>query len=149
MAKKNAEDYLNEGIYGKRLPKQGERNKFLGTLRERIVIALTKGQVMSDKGLQALEKAMNEHRDARLLFNGHVAYRFLNEEKTLANKYNIPYTIITNEDSETDIGAVLTYDHAVDLETIYMEEEKLEDTAEKTDEETDSFLSKVKKWFSS
>ncbi|WP_099156630.1 YueI family protein [Virgibacillus ndiopensis] len=143
MAGKNTEDYLNEGIYGKRLPKQNERNTFLGTLRERIVIALTKGQVMSDKGLNVLEEAMKENRDAKLLFNGHIAYKFINEEKALANKYNVPYTIITNEDSKTDIGAVLTYDHAIDKENIFMEEEVVKDTIE----ETSSLFSKVKKWF--
>ena len=43
MSNKNVNDFLTDGIYGTRLPKQEERNKYLGTLRERIVLALTIG----------------------------------------------------------------------------------------------------------
>ena len=145
MSKKSVDDYITEGIYGKRRPKEAERQMFLGTLRERIVIALTKGQVMSDNGLEKLEVAMKEHQDAKLLMNGHVSSRFLNEEKALANKYNIQYTSITNEHSDTDIGAVLTYDYAIDKEEIFIKEEEKE---EESSDNTNSFLSKIKNMFS-
>src|SRR5690625_6063782 len=108
MGKKNVEDYLTEGIHGPRRPLEAERRKYLGTLRERIVIALTIGQVMTDSGIQKLEEAMKEHPDTQLLINGKVSYRFSSAEKSLARKYSIPYTVITNEEYETDIGAVLT-----------------------------------------
>lgn len=145
MSKKNVDDYLTEGIYGNRRPKEEEREQFLGTLRERIVIVLTKGQVMSDKGLEELEEAMKRNTDAKLLINGHVAYRFLKEEKSLADTYSIAYTTITNKENDTDIGAVLTYDYAIDKEEIFIEsepEEKDEDT-----NETTSFFSKMRQWF--
>ncbi|MFA1820931.1 YueI family protein [Virgibacillus oceani] len=145
MSKKSVDDYITEGIYGKRRPKEAERQMFLGTLRERVVIALTKGQVMSDNGLQKLEEAMKQHQKAKLLMNGHVSSRFLNEEKALANKYNIPYTSITNEDSDTDIGAVLTYDYAIDKEEIFIKEEEKE---EESSDSSNSFLSKIKNMFS-
>ncbi len=144
------DDYLMDGIYGKRLPKQAERDYFLGTLRERIVLALTIGQVMSDKGLAALEETMQNHPKATLVFNGDVAYKYLKEEKDLADAYHIPYTIISNEEIETDIGAVLAYDYAIDKETIFLEEQEAEEeTTENTNTNHDqSFFSKVKKWFS-
>lgn len=146
MTKKNVDDYLKEGIYGVRLPKEEERIRFLGTLRERIVIALTIGQVMSDSGLKKLEEEMQQHPNARLIMNGHVAHRFLKEEKALAQKYNIPYTTITTEENKTDIGAVLTYDHAIDKEEIFFKEENKTEENEKL--EDNSFLSRLKKWFS-
>lgn len=146
MGKKNVDDYITEGIYGTRRPKEAERQHFLGTLRERIVIALTIGQVMTDSGITKLEEAMKEHRDTKLLINGQVSHRFLSAEKDLANKYNIPYTVISNEEYETDIGAVLTYDHAIDKENIYIEDEEVE---KKEEEETDSFFSTIKNWFTS
>jgi len=144
MGKKNVDDYITEGIYGTRRPKEAERQHFLGTLRERIVIALTIGQVMTDSGITKLEEAMKEHRDTKLLINGQVSYRFLAAEKDLANKYDIPYTVISNEEYETDIGAVLTYDHAIDKENIYIEDEEVE-----KEEETDSLFSTIKNWFTS
>lgn len=146
MNKKNVDDYLTEGIYGTRRPKEAERQRFLGTLRERIVIALTIGQVMTDSGISKLEEAMQaHHKDTQLLINGSVSYRFLAEEKALANKYKIPYTVISNEEVETDIGAVLTYNYAVNKDSIFIEEESEEEITEP--EKKDSFFAKLKKWF--
>lgn len=145
MSNKDVQDYLTEGMYGTRLPKEEERKKYLGTLRERIVLALTIGQVMSDKGIKALETAMEENKDTKLILNGRVSNRFLAEEKALANKFNIPYTIITDEDSDTNIGAVLTYDHAIDKTDIFIKEE--EDNEVKEEKKELSFLSKIKAWF--
>lgn len=146
MANKNVDDYLTEGMYGTRLPKDDERKQFLGTLRERIVIALTIGQVMTDKGVEKLEEAMKENPNTTLLINGQVSYRFLKEEKDLAKKYNITYTTITNEESDTEIGAVLTYDYAIDKEEIFIEDEPEEPSQEKEKQET-TFLSKIKRIF--
>ncbi|SFB06326.1 Uncharacterized protein YueI [Lentibacillus halodurans] len=145
MGKKSVDDYLTEGIYGSRQTKRSERKQFLGTIRERIVIALTKGQVMSDKGLIKLEEAMQANKDAKLLINGDVSHKFLKEEKALANKYNIPYTEVTNEDADTDIGAVLAYDYAIDQAHIFIDD----DADEKIDKNTEtnkSFFGKIKHW---
>ncbi|MBY7142172.1 YueI family protein [Virgibacillus sp. NKC19-3] len=147
MGKKNVDDYLTEGMYGKRRPKEEERERFLGTLRERIVIALTIGQVMSDKALGELEEAMKRNTQAKLLINGQVAYRFLKGERELANKYNIPYTTITNKENETDIGAVLTYDYAIDKEEIFIDNEPEKESEETNETEKKSFISKIKYWF--
>jgi uncharacterized protein YueI len=149
MSKKNVEDYLTEGIYGTRLPKQQERDYFLGTLRERIVIALKIGQVMTDKGLLALEESMKTNKDARLLFNGEIASKYLKAEKDLANKYNIPYTVVSNTEVDTDIGAVLTYDYAIDKENIFMEEdiEKDPSSPSKDKDNKSTLFSKLKRLF--
>src|SRR5699024_12662862 len=45
MSGKQVDDYLKEGMYGSQKPLQKERDYFLGTLKERIVYALTIGQV--------------------------------------------------------------------------------------------------------
>jgi len=145
MTKKNVEDYLTEGMYGVRRPKEHERIRFLGTLRERIVIALTIGQVMSDSGLQKLEEAMKQHPNTRLIMNGHVSYRFLSEEKKLAKRYHIPYTTVTNEESNTEIGAVLTYDHAINKEEIFIKEKPKDKREEKEQEK--SFFSFIQRLF--
>src|SRR5690625_4944379 len=146
MTKKDVNDYLTEGMYGVRLPKEAERQRFLGTLRERVVIALTIGQVMTDSGISNLEEAMKEHsEDTQLLINGSVSHRFLTGEKALANQYNIPYTVISNEDVETDIGAVLTYNYAINKENIFIEEESVEEQTEP--KKHDSFITMLKKWF--
>lgn len=148
MSKKGVDDYLTEGMYGLRRPKEAERSHFLGTLRERIVIALTVGQVMTDSGIIQLEEALKVHRDTKLLINGQVSHRFLSAEKELANKYHVPYTVVTNEEHETEIGAVLTYDHAIHKENIYIEDDE---TDKETVEEgrSGSLFSVIKNWFTS
>lgn len=146
MGKKTVDDYLVEGMHGLRRPKEHEREQYLGTLRERIVLALTIGQVMSDNGLEHLEQAMKKHPDAKLVMNGQVAGKFLKQEKDLARKYNIPYSIISNQESKTNIGAVLTYDYAINKENIFIEEKEPEDE-EPNKKEKSNFLTKIKQWF--
>jgi len=146
MSSKNVDDYLKEGMYGVQLPKETERIQFLGTLRERIVLALTIGQVMKDSGIEKLEEAIRENPEAKLLINGRVPSRYLAAEKALAKKYSISYTTITNNEAETDIGAVLTYDHAIDKEDIYIHEETQPKNEQETDEKK-SFLSRFKEMF--
>lgn len=147
MAKKNVDDYLTDGIYGTRLPKDAERKHYLGTLRERIVIVLTKGQVMTDNSLQQLEVAMNTYPDATLLINGDIAYRFSKKEKTLADKYHIPYTVLTNEKTDTDIGAVLTLDYAINKDDIFIEHIEKASPKHAKEKQNKSFFEKLKNWF--
>lgn len=148
MSKKNVDDYLTDGMYGTRRPKEAERAQFLGTLRERIVIALDIGEVMTDSGIDELDKVMKEHQEGtQLLINGEVSHRFFSAEKSVANKYDIPYTIIRNAEVDTDIGAVLTYDYAINKENIFLKDlqPKKEEPEEKDEDKT--FLSKIKGWF--
>ncbi|SFK37488.1 Uncharacterized protein YueI [Halobacillus dabanensis] len=126
MKKPNMEDYLQEGIYGSRETKPGERKKFLGTLRERALLTLTKGQVMQELGNEELAENMKQYPEAKLLLNGNVSYRFLSPYMDIADKYNIHHTTISNQESETDLGAVLTLDYAIEKETVTIEVEEKE-----------------------
>ncbi|KGX87342.1 YueI family protein [Pontibacillus litoralis] len=144
MSNKQIDDILQEGIHGKKEIKPAERKRFLGTLRERVVIVLTKGQLMQDNALNQLANAMRQHPDTKLLLNGEVSSRFMKEEKALANQYNIPYTVVMNQDAQSDLGAVLTYDHAVDIEEIFVEEETRE--VQKEDKKA-NFITRIKNWF--
>lgn len=148
MTKRTVDDYIQDGIHGVRRPKEAEREKYLGTLRERIVLVLTIGQVMTDSGIDALDQAMKEHPNTRLLINGRVPHRFLDREKAVARKHNIPYTIVSNEEVETKVGAVLTYDYAVNIENIYVDE-KVDEREEKkrVKKEENSLFTRVRKWF--
>ncbi|MDY0395223.1 YueI family protein [Virgibacillus halophilus] len=147
VAPRQVDDYLQEGIYGTRLPKQAERDKFLGTLRERVILALTIGQVMTDKGIKKLEEEIVSHPEAKMVFNGEIDSKFLEEEKRVANKYNIPYSIISDVEVHTNIGAVLHYDYAIDKEDIFMPEEGPAQEHEKDHKNENKFLYRLKKLF--
>jgi uncharacterized protein YueI len=123
-AMKSVDDYLKEGIYGARETKPDERRKYLGTLRERIVLALSKGQVMKRMGLMELEEAMMSYPDAQLLFNGNMRSTYFKKYKKLAIQKNISYTTITKKDKQTEYGLILTCDHAIEKDNIYLNEDK-------------------------
>ncbi|MCP3028565.1 YueI family protein [Halobacillus sp. A5] len=121
MKKQDVDDYLQEGIYGGRQTKPGERKQYLGTLRERIVLVLTKGQVMQEAGVEELKEKMKEHKDAQLLLNGEVSYRFRKPYRNIADQYDIHHTTISNHETDTDAGAILTVGYAIEKEDIYLE----------------------------
>ncbi|MBX0359650.1 YueI family protein [Halobacillus sp. Nhm2S1] len=118
MKKPDMEDYLQEGIYGSRQTKPGERKQYLGTLRERVLIALTKGQVMGEQGQEELEELMKSYQDAKLLLNGEVSYRFLSPYMDLAERHNIHHSTVSNQETQSEFGAVLTLDYAIEKERI-------------------------------
>lgn len=150
MSHKNVDDYLQDGIYGTKLPKQGERNRFLGTLRERILFCLTIGEVMRYKGREELENFFKSNPDAKLYINGTIGYQFVKDVRKLASDYQISYTSITNEEIDTDIGVVLAYDYAINQEKIFLDEiTEIESTHSETTESTKntSFFKKITNFF--
>src|SRR5690625_7443704 len=91
---------------------------------------------------------MKSHPNTQLLLNGEIASRFLTEEKRIADNHQIPYTMITNNEFTTEVGAVLTYDYAVNLEDVDLED--VEKGKKKAAPVTnDSLFSRLKKRFRS
>lgn len=130
MKSANLDEYIQNGIYGAKETKPDERRKFLGTLRERIVVALTKSQVREKGVYPEVVQLMNDNRKATLLLNGDLDYSYLSEYIAKARKMGVAFSIVTNKESETDIGLVLTYNHAIDKEHIYIEKKKIEQQPE-------------------
>jgi uncharacterized protein YueI len=122
MVNKNVEDYLQEGIYGQKQNKPEERNMYLTTLRERVEIALTIGQVMQSNVYSEVAGSMRSSQSLQLLLNGSIAYPHLSKYIKLANEKNVPFTIVQNKDTKTPIGLVLTHATAIDKEQIYVED---------------------------
>ena len=86
MVNKNVEDYLQEGIYGQKQNKPEERNMYLTTLRERVEIALTIGQVMQSNVYSEVAGSMRPSQSLQLLLNGGIAYPHLSKYIKLANE---------------------------------------------------------------
>ena len=121
LSKPSIDDYLENGMYGQKQTKPDERRKFLGSLRERIVIALTQSQVREKGIYKEVQDSLKKHPDAKLLLNGNMSYTFLSKYIKLADTHHVPFSMVTNKDVETDIGLVLAYDHAIDQEEIYVQ----------------------------
>lgn len=120
MKKPNVDEVLQQGIYGPLETKPEERRKYLGTLRERIIVALTKSQVAEAKAYPQLGQFMKQHPQAHLFLNGTMNYEDLSKYVKMATKNKIVHTIVTNKEHDTDIGLVLAMDHAIDKEEIFI-----------------------------
>ncbi|MDQ6595610.1 DUF1694 domain-containing protein [Bacillus salipaludis] len=120
MRKPSVDEVLQQGIYGPLETKPEERRKFLGTLRERIIIALKKGQVGEAEIYPQVEQEIKKNPKAHLFLNGTMNYGQLSKYVKLAAKYKMEHTIVTNKDHDTEIGLVLALDHAIDKEEIFI-----------------------------
>ncbi|MFJ7638079.1 YueI family protein [Peribacillus sp. NPDC097225] len=121
---RKVEDYLEQGIYGTKEIKPGERREFLGTLRERVIIVLTKSQVFENNIYPEIENRMKQYPRANLLLNGQMDYQYLGKYIKLSNQYKIPYKIVLNKEYNSDLGLVLAEKNAIDKGNIYIEKEK-------------------------
>ncbi|HLO10666.1 MAG TPA: YueI family protein [Pseudoneobacillus sp.] len=146
LERDQVDEYLQQGIYGPKEIKPDERKRFLGTLRERIVVALTQSQVRESKVLTQIEKIMKDHPKAHLYLNGQIEYNSLSKYLKVAGRIGIPFTIVNNKDVETDIGLVLAYDYAIDKEDIFINQVIVKPIEQKK-ESDGGIINKLKKFF--
>lgn len=144
MERGKVDEYLQQGIYGPMEIKPEERKRFLGTLRERIVVALSHAEVRDKTNRAELEKIMREHPKAHLYLNGQIEYPTLSKYIKMAGEVGMLFTIVNNQEVETDIGLVIAYDYAIDKEDISLKKKaKL-----KIEQQKDSSIfTKLKKLF--
>ena len=119
------EEVLQQGIYGALETKPDERRKFLGTLRERIIIALMKSQVAEADIYPQVEQEMIKNPQANLFLNGNMNYSNLSKYVKLAAKHNLEHTIVTNKEHDTEVGLLLAMDYAIDKEEIYITKKEI------------------------
>jgi uncharacterized protein YueI len=120
LKKPTVDEVLQQGIYGAIETKPDERRKYLGTLRERIIVALKKNQVAETEIYPQIEQLMKENPKAHLFLNGNMSYEDLSKYVKIATKQKIEHTIVTNKEHDSEIGLVLAMDHAIDKEEIYI-----------------------------
>ncbi|MDP4163264.1 MAG: YueI family protein [Bacillota bacterium] len=124
MGKQTVDEILQQGILGQKETKPEERRKFLGTLRERIIVALTQSQVRENGIYLEVEQEMKGNPGSHLLLNGHMSYNEVSKYVKIANKHQVKYTMVTNKEVNTDIGLVLAMDIAIDKEEIYLKKKQ-------------------------
>lgn len=144
MSKPKPEDYLMQGIYGKKELKPDEKRRFLGTFRERVVIALKQSQVREKEIYKEVEDAMDEYKDGKILLNGHMEYSALSKYIELCAKKKFKYTVVTNKEYNSEYGLVFACNDAVHIDNILIEKKpKIKLEAEKEKKGVISLLTKV------
>ncbi|MBU7593026.1 YueI family protein [Metabacillus halosaccharovorans] len=138
------DEYIQQGIHGPREINPDERRKFLGTLRERVVVVLTKSQVREHGTYKEVEDLMQKNRQATLFLNGNMNYSYLSDYIKLANKVGNKFSLSSNKEHDSDLGLVLAYDHAVNIEDIYIsKQEKTEQKEEHNEKSVIRFFKKL------
>ncbi|WP_338785967.1 YueI family protein [Metabacillus sp. FJAT-53654] len=141
----NIDDYIQQGIHGVREIKPDERRKFLGTLRERVLVVLTKLQVREKGTYIEVEELMKKNKEATLFLNGTMNYTYLSDYIKLANQIGTKFLISTNKEYDSELGLVLAYDYAINKEDIYIEKQK--DVFEEEPEDDHHLIHFFKKLF--
>ncbi|PGT77472.1 YueI family protein [Bacillus sp. AFS040349] len=129
------DEYIQQGITGPREINPDERRKFLGTLRERVVVALTQSQVREKGTYSEVEELMKQNKEATLFLNGKMNYTYLSDYIKLANNVGNKYLISTDKEHDTDLGLVLAYDYAIDKQNIYITKKENSQTPEQDTDE--------------
>ncbi|USK33275.1 YueI family protein [Bacillus sp. F19] len=119
--------YIKQGIYGAFETKPEERHVYLGSLRERICVALTVGQVRQNKIYNEVLAALETRKNKALFLNGKIEYGALSKYIKAANKEKIPFTIVSDQ-NDTKIGLIVASDHAIDHKEIYVKDKIFEQT---------------------
>ncbi|ALC82218.1 MULTISPECIES: YueI family protein [Bacillus] len=122
MDDSSMDQYIQQGIYGTLETKKDERRLFLGSIRERVIIALTIGQVRRKAVYKEVEQALNSNKEAKLLLNGQMNYGDFSKYIQLANKSGNDFTIVSDSFHPL-LGLVLAAPTAVDKDKIYIEDE--------------------------
>ncbi|WP_121610168.1 YueI family protein [Mesobacillus foraminis] len=146
MSNQNVDEYLQQGIHGPKQIKPDERRKYLGTLRERVVVAMTQSEVYR-KGLEPqLKTLLSENKEAHLYLNGNIDYSALSKYIKAAGNAGVAYTIVTNKEYDSEYGLVLAYEYAIDKEDITLSK-KSRPELPKAQAGEKSLFSKVKTLF--
>lgn len=117
MADDKVQDYLNKGMYGVMETKPDERRIFLGSLRERTYLLMTKDELLSNNYLEALTKEIQKHPGNQLLLNGTIKIGQLTPYIQLANKTNTAFTIV-NQTNDASAALIYTAKVAIHEEII-------------------------------
>ncbi|GKU84504.1 YueI family protein [Niallia sp. NCCP-28] len=147
MSNPNLDDYIKQGVYGAKETKPEERRQFLGTLRERVVIALKQSQVLEERVYEEVENAIKSSTGAKLYLNGHLNYAYLSKYIKVANTYKMEYTMVTNKDYISEIGLLVAYDHAIEKEEIFVSEHKETEDQQQTESEKKGIFSSLGSFF--
>ncbi|WP_078381083.1 YueI family protein [Sutcliffiella halmapala] len=118
---KSIDDYIDRGLKGTPEIRPSERREYLTQLRERIILALTNGQVMQTKVYAPIVDLMKRYPSSRLYLDGDINYAHLSKYTRIANQHNISFTIVDDKAATTNIGLVLALPTAIDKEDIFVE----------------------------
>lgn len=144
MADRETQDYLSKGIYGNKKTNPDERNKYFGSLRERVYLSMTTEQLISDDYIAALEKEMQLHPNQQLLLNGQIDMKLLSPYIKLSQKNDCPFRIVSDEGAQrSPLGLIYVSSTAVNEEVVNVSIKYPVSTPPEKEEQKPSFFKKL------
>jgi uncharacterized protein YueI len=120
--KTELERTLAVGLQGPPELKLEEKRLFLGEFRERVLVALTKAQVMSNTVYREIKEALQDKRAAKMLIHGEIAYKYREKYQKLAAETDKSFTIVHDPNLKGAIGLAVISEQAVDQEDILVKD---------------------------
>ena len=89
--------------------KPDERRRFLGSLRERVLVRMTNSEVQDPKLTSLFLQHFKDYVGYNILINGNLHDNFVNQVETYCSKYETSFTIVNNETAKAgpDDSAIL------------------------------------------
>ncbi|BAQ57433.1 YueI family protein [Lactobacillus acetotolerans] len=81
--------------------KPDERRRYLGSLRERVLVRMDNTEVKNPKLTNLFLKHILDYKGYSVLINGNVNDDFLGKVEAACSKYSIPFTLVNNETART------------------------------------------------
>ena len=81
--------------------KPDERRRFLGSLRERVLVRMTNAEVQDPKLTSLFLQHFKDYVGYNILINGNLHDNFVNQVETYCSKYETSFTIVNNETAKT------------------------------------------------
>lgn len=116
--------HLNTSIYGPPQTNPDERRRYLGSLRERVLVRVTNSQIEAPAALAAVKSALTAHAGDpayKLLLNGKLNPALTAPYMAAANEHNCQFTLVADDTADLDAGgsgALMVADHAINTQDI-------------------------------
>lgn len=141
MADRDTQDYLSKGIYGNKKTNPGERNKYFGSLRERVYLSMTIEQLISNQYLDGLKKEIQFHPNQQLLLNGQIDMNKLSPYIKLSQENGCSFRIVSDEGAQrSPLGLIYVSTTAVNEEVVDVAVKYPHMTPPKKEEKKPSFF---------
>ncbi|WEV40566.1 YueI family protein [Lactobacillus sp. ESL0684] len=81
--------------------KPDERRRFLGSLRERVLVRMNNTEVTDPKLTSLFLNHFADYQGYSILINGNLDDNFLNQVEAQCGRYEVPFTLVNNETART------------------------------------------------
>lgn len=112
---------ITAGIHGAPELRPGEKRRFLGFFRERVIQAVTFRQIRTKEGMNAMQKALEDKRGIELVIHQEARGAAM-PLIVQARRKGLDFTIVSNPNFLGEVAVLLVAKDAVDVPKLMAEE---------------------------